>query len=224
MKRPKPNGTAALETASSSGRLSARRSARRVLAPTPLRRRDILDRAARLMQEKGYGGISAQDIADALDFSKANFFYHVKSKEDLLYHIFVDTLQFTIRHLEQIMTRKASAAEKLRALIDVYVQLMTDHAAVMQVWFREKGHLTPDHEAAVTRLEGRIHALLNAFYTEAMGRGEFRMVHPRLAAASMFGMCYALTRWPELVKELPVDRLTGQMQQLACGALMAKQQ
>ena len=51
-------------------------------SPTPsLRKRHILNRAARLMQHKGYDGISAQQIADALEFSKANFFYHVKTKE-----------------------------------------------------------------------------------------------------------------------------------------------
>jgi AcrR family transcriptional regulator len=172
------------------------------------------------MQEKGYGGISAQDIADALDFSKANFFYHVKSKEDLLYHIFVDTLQFAIRHYELILQRRAPAAEKLRGLIDLYVQLMTDHGAVMQVWFNEKSHLTPEHEAEVNRLEQRIRELLSDFYTEAIRRGEFRNIHPRLASMSMFGMCFALTRWPELRQQLSIAELTEQMQELACAALV----
>ena len=174
------------------------------------------------MQEKGYGGISAQHIADALEFSKANFFYHVKSKEDLLYHIFVDTLQFAIRHYEEILTREAPAAERLRALIAFYIQLMTDHGAVMQVWFKEKGHLTPEHDAEVTRLERRIQALNNDFYTGAIRRGEFRNIHPRLASVSMFGMCFALARWPELRGELSIAELTEQMQQLACGALVQK--
>ena len=122
------------------------------------------------MQHKGYDGISAQQIADALEFSKANFFYHVKTKEELLYHIFVDTLQFTIRHLEEVMARQQSASEKLAAVIDLYVQLMTDHAAVMQVWFREKDHLTAKHRAEVERLEGRIKAVLGPFYTNAIGQ------------------------------------------------------
>ena len=172
------------------------------------------------MQEKGYGGISAQDIADALGFSKANFFYHVKSKEDLLYHIFVDTLQFTIEHLEQIMARDADASEKLRALIDLYVRLMTDHAAVMQVWFKEKAHLTPEHAVTVTRLERRIRTLVDRFYTDAIQRGAFRKVDPRLARVSIFGMCFALTRWPELQADLSAPVLIEQMQQLACGALL----
>jgi AcrR family transcriptional regulator len=203
---------------------TVRRSARRVTEPAaPLRRRDILHRAAELMQKKGYGGISAQHIADALEFSKANFFYHVKSKEDLLYHIFVDTLQFTVRHVEEIISRDATSTVKLRALIDLYVQLMTDHAAVMQVWFKEKDHLTPEHEAAVTRLEEGIQTSLNDFYAEAMRRGEFRAFDPRVARAAVFGMCYAFTRLPKFTAQLGVAKLTEQLQQFACGALLSDQ-
>ena len=172
------------------------------------------------MQHKGYDGISAQQIADALEFSKANFFYHVKTKEELLYHIFVDTLQFTIRHLEEVMARQQSASEKLAAVIDLYVQLMTDHAAVMQVWFREKDHLTAKHRAEVERLEMRIKAVLGPFYTSAIGRGEFRDVDPQLAAIAMFGMCFALTRWPDLQKRLSIRELTEGLQALARGALL----
>jgi len=174
------------------------------------------------MQEKGYGGISAQDIADALDFSKANFFYHVKSKEELLYHIFVDTYELAIRHYEEILAREAPAAEKLRALIDFYIRLMTEHGAVMQVWFKERAHLTPEHEAEALKFERRIQALHRDFYTDAIRRGEFRDINPRLASISMFGMCFALTKWPELRDQLSMAQLTEQMQQLACGALVRK--
>jgi len=174
------------------------------------------------MQQKGYGGISAQDIADELEFSKANFFYHVKSKEDLLYHIFVDTYQFAVRHYEEILTREAPAAEKLRALIDFYVRLMTEHGAVMQVWFKERAHLTPEHEAEALRFERRIQALMSNFYTDAIRRGEFRDINPRLASISIFGMCFALTKWPELRDQLSMTELTEQMQQLASGALLRK--
>ena len=66
---------------------------------------------------------------------------------------------------------------------------MTDHAAVMQVWFREKDHLTAKHRAEVERLEGRIKAILGPFCTKAIASGEFRDVDPQLATIAMFGMC-----------------------------------
>ena len=32
-------------------------------------------------------------LVDALEFSKANFYHHIESKEELLYEIFLDTLR-----------------------------------------------------------------------------------------------------------------------------------
>lgn len=216
----KKNATARAARLRAAGRRSALRRNADTASESRSRRQDILERAAHLMQEKGYGGISAQHIADALEFSKANFFYHIKNKEELLYQIFVETLNVTIRQLEEIFARQDTSSEKLRAIIDHYVHLMTDHAAVMQVWFKEKGHLTPEHEAEVTRLEQHIGMLLDDFYTRAIDSGDFRNVDPRIAGIGMFGMCFALTRWPELRDRFAVRRLSEQMQELACGALL----
>jgi len=63
------------------------------------RRRDIVDQALLLMEEKGFAAVSVQHLADALEFSKANFYHHIKSKEKLLYEVFVDTLQFAIANI-----------------------------------------------------------------------------------------------------------------------------
>ena len=43
---------------------------------------------------------------------------------------------------------------------------------------------------------------------------------PQLAAIAMFGMCFALTRWPDLPKRLSIRELTEGLQALARGALL----
>ena len=174
------------------------------------------------MREKGFAGMSVQHVADALEFSKANFFYHIKSKEQLLYDIFVETLNFSMRAFEEILQRTDPPPEKLRAIVDFYVHLMTERTAVMLVWFKEKGHLTPEHEREVSGLEAKITTMLHAFYRDAIDRGYFRAVEPTSAGAAIFGMCFALTRWPQLRDTLTVPVLSAQMQQLACDGLLRR--
>ena len=82
--------------------------------PSDSRRRDIVDQAVRLMEERGFSAVSVQHLADALEFSKANFYHHLNSKEKLLHEIFVEILQFSSRHIEEIVngqdsTRTSSA-------------------------------------------------------------------------------------------------------------------
>src|SRR4029453_7546887 len=110
---------------------------------------DIVERAAHLIQEKGFAGMSARALAKELAFSKANLFYHVPSKEELLYRIFVETLEHFTGRVEEILARRETPDAKLRALIDFYTQHMIERSAVMVVWFKERGHLTRKHQTHV---------------------------------------------------------------------------
>ena len=55
------------------------------------------------MEEKGFAAVSVQHLADALEFSKANFYHHIESKEKLLYEIFVEVLQSSLERIESIV-------------------------------------------------------------------------------------------------------------------------
>jgi AcrR family transcriptional regulator len=184
------------------------------------RRSDILERAAELIGRKGFAGMSARDLAGELDFSKANFFYHVRSKEDLLHEIFVETLNNSIRHIEEIVTRAEPHPDRLKALMDFYVRLNTERATVMLVWFKEKEHLTLEHQAQILALEHRIAAMLNEFYRGGVESGHFQPIDPRIARVVIFGMCFALTRWPQLRDEFSPQALSAQIWKVASAGLL----
>ena len=201
----------------------ARKPARkRTVRSTSLgsRRSDILERAAELIGRKGFAGMSARDIAGELDFSKANFFYHVRSKEDLLHEIFVETLNYAIQHIEEIVNRSESPSERLQALMDFYVRLNTERATVMLVWFKEKEHLSQEHQAQILALEQRIATMLNEFYRSGIESGHFQPIDPRIARVVIFGMCFALTRWPQLRAEFSPQALSAQIWKVASEGLL----
>ena len=164
--------------------------------------------------------MSARDIAEALEFSKANFFYHVRSKEQLLYEIFIENLNYAIGRLEEILRRRDSPPENLRAIIDFYVTLNTERASIMLVWFKEKSHLTAAHQQDIAALEQQIGAMLNTFYRSGVESGHFRRIEPRLARVAIFGMCFALTRWPDLQELLPIDTISAQLQEVATSGML----
>jgi AcrR family transcriptional regulator len=214
-----------MSTSSTPARRRAR-SPRRQGASTPRRARaprsDIFDRAAELMTVKGFAGMSARDLADALDFSKASVFYHLGTKEELLYRIFVDTLEDFLRRVEEILGRSDPPEAKLRALIDYYIRQAIDRSAVMTVWFKERGHLTPEHAAHVAKLEARVIATTTRFYEQAIESGVFRPMNPSVARTAMFGMCFHFTRRPELRDQLTMETLSRQLQEIACNGLLAR--
>ena len=201
---------------------TVRRTRLAIRRPTPhprLGREDILNRAAELMKDRGFVGISTRELAESLEVSKANLFYHLKSKETLLHEIFVETLEYTSRHVDEILARPEPAPARLGLLIDFYVRLLTERAAVMLVWFRERGHLTPKHQKHVTQLENRFLRALLDFYRHGIEEGHFRPMDPALARMAVFGMCFMLLKNPQLRKVVSARTISQQLQQFACEGL-----
>jgi len=199
-------------------RTPGRRRPRATLAET--RKRDIVEHAVRLMEEKGFAAVSVQHLADALEFSKANFYHHVESKEELLYEIFADTLQYASERIEAILNSDVSIPDKLRALIEFYVSLMTDRRAVMLVWFKERAHLNKAHQAVITQLERRVTTLLEKLYASGIAEGFFKPMDTTIVRLAVFGMCFHLTKMPKTPNRAYVTTITRQLQELVTTGLL----
>jgi AcrR family transcriptional regulator len=190
---------------------------RKQRGPSPLqrlRRKEIFDLAILLMREKGFVKTSVQDLTDRLDFSKANFYYYIKSKEEMLYRISVETLSVKLEKIKAILDHNVPHPERMLALIDCFVKLVVDHTAVISVYFEEKRHLTPQHLAVVNKLERQIFDLLSDFYREGVETGDFRDVDPTIAAFGILGTCFWLTKWYQPKGPLSASAISQQVNAL----------
>jgi AcrR family transcriptional regulator len=185
-------------------------------------RRAIAEHAVRLMEDRGFAAVSVQHLADALEFSKANFYHHIDSKENLLHEIFVDTLQFSLGHLEDILGRADPVPKRLRSLVEFYVSMMIERRAVMLVWFKERAHLTPAHLREVTQLEQQIGARLEEFYAQGIAEGYFKPLQTDVIRIAVFGMCFMLTKLSRANRG-SVASITRQLQDLLASGLLASE-
>jgi TetR/AcrR family transcriptional regulator, cholesterol catabolism regulator len=172
------------------------------------------------MEEKGFAAMSVQRVADALAFSTANFYHHITSKEDLLYDIFMDTLQYSLGRIEEILGDSRSLPDQLRSLVEFHVSLMLDRRTTMLVWFRERAHLNAAHQKEVGRLEQKVGATLDAFYAKGIDAGHFKPMRPDVIRMAIFGMCFRLTKVPPPPNRASAVEMTRQLQELACSGLL----
>jgi hypothetical protein len=112
--------------------------------------------------------------------------------------------------------------EKLRALIEFYVSLMTDRRAVMLVWFKERAHLQGKHDEEVGRLERRLGVVLRRFYANGIKHGSFKPMDPELLRHAVFGMCFLLTKSLRPIDRAAAAAITRQLQDFATGGLLAR--
>lgn len=56
----------------------------RVIKNADIRKKEIMDAAAKLFAEKGYDSTSTNDILDAVGIARGTLYHHFKSKEDIM--------------------------------------------------------------------------------------------------------------------------------------------
>src|ERR1043165_2550034 len=81
----------------------------------------IVEAADRLFYEHGYEATSFAHIADAVNISRGNFYYHYKSKDDILQAVIALRKVKTAQLLDRWAAETESPAERIRAFIGILV-------------------------------------------------------------------------------------------------------
>jgi AcrR family transcriptional regulator len=107
-----------------------------------LRRDEFIDVAQRLLQAKGYEGMSVQDVLDELDASKGAFYHYFDSKQALLEAVverMVDTALVSVAPIVADATLPAAA--KVEGVFHEIARMKAEQKelvlALLQVWLAD---------------------------------------------------------------------------------------
>jgi TetR/AcrR family transcriptional repressor of nem operon len=84
-------------------------------------RENILDAADRLFYRQGYENTSFADIADEVRISRGNFYYHFKSKDEILDAVIEARLSDTRDMLRQWEADSDNPADRIRSFIRIVI-------------------------------------------------------------------------------------------------------
>jgi TetR/AcrR family transcriptional repressor of nem operon len=82
----------------------------------------IIDAADRLFYERGYEHTSFADIASAVNISRGNFYYHFKSKDEILAAVIDLRLANTQRMLERWEVSGEHPADRILSFIHILIE------------------------------------------------------------------------------------------------------
>ena len=83
----------------------------------PPKRQIILEEAAKLFKDKGYGGTSMRDIAGQVGMEAASMYNHIKSKDEILEYLCFHVSDTYIAQLAQVEQMPGSNGDKLKELL-----------------------------------------------------------------------------------------------------------
>lgn len=117
------------------------------------RRQDLLGAAAALFAERGFAGVSIDDIGAAAGVSGPAVYRHFPSKQAVLGAILLEVSSDLLDRGREVVARSPDPARRLRALISFQVEFALRHPAVIVVQDRELPNLTAEDRRAVRALQ-----------------------------------------------------------------------
>lgn len=168
-------------------------------AATPLhsaRRRQVVDEAARLFDERGYHATSMEDIAATVGIRKPTLYHYFSSKEEILHSIHEEFIELLLARQEQRARTTMPAAQMLLEMMADILELMETHRGHVRVFFEHHRELAAPAHAEIAAKRRRYEAMASELIERGVREGALRAdVNVRLVTLAMFGMCNWAYQW-----------------------------
>jgi AcrR family transcriptional regulator len=146
--------------------------------------------AAALFREKGFASATTRQLAEALGIQKASLYHHIRSKDDLLYAISMESLDHIYAAVEQAGARaEASSRDRLRAMIMAHVTTALADRDMHATMLVELRALSDERLREVLDARDRYESLLRRTVLEEQDAGRVRSdIDARYLTLSMLNL------------------------------------
>ncbi|MFB7890935.1 TetR/AcrR family transcriptional regulator [Microbacterium sp. NPDC056044] len=180
----------------------------------------ILHEAAALFAERGFSGVSLEDIGGAVGVSGPALYRHFANKQALLGAILVEVSERLLAGGRTVISGHDEAADQLDAIIAFHVEFALRDADVIRVQDRDLASLSDDDRHTVRRLQRE--------YVEVW-IGILSTVHPerdeddlRVRAHACFGLINSTPHTVRASRSRPGERdVRGILRAMARASLTA---
>lgn len=161
------------------------------ISPTRLR---VLQVAASLFADRGFSGVGVNEIGEATGLGRGALYYHISSKEDLLYDITTAYMSDLINEGRVILSSEPNPTERVRKLSRALMMAISEHLSEMTVCFRELHALTDERRRSVTSLHGDYQDIWTRTLADGVATGEFKPT-PSVVLKGLLGMYFYSFLW-----------------------------
>ena len=155
-----------------------------------------LDAAVGLFSRKGYAATSTREVAQLLGIQKASLYYHVESKEDLLFLICQASLDQIRNDVETAIRDVQSPLDRTRTLICAHIESLLRDAAKHSTAFSETRALSPERQEQVLHLRDTYEGMVRSVLQEAQDAGAIRKdIEVKYLCLVLLGLMNRAIRW-----------------------------
>ena len=162
---------------------------------SPSKRR-LYEVAIELFGQQGFHAVSIRDIATALGQQSSAIYFHVSSKQDLLYELAVIGHQSHYEALrDALMDAGADPRDQVTAVARAHVRQHLDYPSLARLTNRELRALSKEHHQAVVEIRSQSERLFVDVIERGVRMGVFSTTDPFLDAKALGAMAMRLPEW-----------------------------
>lgn len=147
----------------------------------------ILQAALKLFAQRGYGGTTTRDLAQAAGVAEGTLFRHFENKKAILVAVasqgWVDILTDLLTELSEMEGYRAIGQVMQRRMLN-----LRKNSNIMRVCFMEAQFHPELREQIQTQVITKMIDVAEAFFQTAIDRGIYRPINPRVLARIFLGM------------------------------------
>lgn len=150
--------------------------------------------AAQLFASSGYRAVGVAEIGDAVGLGRGALYYHISSKEELLFSIVVRYIEELVLSGKAAMENEPDPRKRIFLLSRQLMQCIFTNMPEMTVCFREADCLTGQRHRIVSDLHKAYQDIWASTLREGEKKGIFRPL-PSVAIKGILGMYFYSFLW-----------------------------
>jgi AcrR family transcriptional regulator len=144
------------------------------------RKAEIVRIAAELFARNGYHATGVAELGAAVGLGKGALYYHIGSKEDLLYEISSRHVIDMVHYGEELLESDEPLVERFRMLSRRLMRTIADNLPELTTFFSEYRALSGERAERLLDLRRRFEAIWVALLRQGVDTGVFRPTDPIL--------------------------------------------
>ncbi len=174
--------------------VSSSSEARLIEPATGHQRNNILRVSAALFAKKGFQSVGVAEIGEAVNLGRGALYYHIGSKEQLLFDIVKKYIVELVETGKEIVRDNDDPETRIRLLSYGMLSVVADNLAELTVCFREAEALTGPRHRTVSKLHSDYQSIWTQTLADGHSKGVFRAMPP-VAVKGLLGMYFHSFLW-----------------------------
>ncbi len=141
-------------------------------------RERIVAAAVELFAERGYHATTMSQIGERADIQRGALYYHIKAKEELLFEVLRQHVEFVREGAEGIAADTVDARTKLRNLIIFQTQALLDRRDELIIYSRDSNALTAERLIQFRKIQDDVEHIWASVLAQGRNDHSFRDIDP----------------------------------------------